>query len=243
MKNILLITLILKLNSFMSQKYTTINEKEAFDEYFSQAQELRKIERQSEFNLATATKIEDDLYLIEAMQGEKSILVSKEVYEEMFSNNNFPLLPDNDTPYYRYREIMNKEDFKKENMLKILDELNFNYQKDTFYTDAEKFIKKLSLDDKMKFFIPALYFIGEDLHQLCPNAEWQFHKLYYFQPFSEAGLYYEKRQFSFYDLNLLLEDKLLNNKNISFKHIYQKVEKQLMKDKELWWDFGNIKGD
>ncbi|MCY1662607.1 hypothetical protein [Chryseobacterium sp. SL1] len=160
-----------------------------------------------------------------------------------FDNNKFPLLPENDTPYYRYREFMNKEGFTKENMLKMLNELNFNYQPETFYTDAEKFVKTLSLDDKMKFFIPTLYFIGEDLHKLCPNAEWQFNTLNYFQPFSDVGLYYEKRNFSFYDLNLLLEEKLLNNKNITFKHIYQKVEKKLMKDKELWWDFGNIKGD
>ncbi|MDV3846054.1 hypothetical protein CMT92_00090 [Elizabethkingia anophelis] len=160
-----------------------------------------------------------------------------------FDNNKFPLLSENDTPYYRYKELMNKEKFTEENMLKILNELNFSYQKDTFYTDAEKFVKMLSLDDKMKFFIPVLYFIGEDLHKLCPNAEWQFNTLYYFQSFSEAGLYYEKRQFSFYNLNLLLENKLLNNKSITFKRIHQKIEKQLMKDKELWWDFGNVKGD
>lgn len=160
-----------------------------------------------------------------------------------FDNNKFPLLPENDTPYYRYKELMNKESFTKENMLKMLNVLNFNYQTETFYADAEIFFKNLSLDDKMKFFIPALYFIGEDLHKLCPNAEWQFHNLYYFQPFSEAGLYYEKRQFSFYDLNLLLEDKLLNNSSITFKNIYRKVETKLMKDKELWWDFGNVKGD
>ena len=72
----------------------------------------------------------------------------------------------------------------------------------------------------MKFFIPTLYFIGEDLRKLCPNAEWDFNILYYFQPFSDASIYYEKRNFSFYDLNLLLEDKLLSNKNITFEYIY-----------------------
>ncbi|MDC8099429.1 hypothetical protein [Chryseobacterium rhizosphaerae] len=151
-----------------------------------------------------------------------------------FDSNKFPLLPENDTPYYRYKELMNKEGFTKENMLKILDEVNFNYQKETFYTDAEKFVKTLSLDDKMKFFIPALYFIGEDLHKLCPNAEWQFHTLHYFQPFSDAGLYYEKRQFSFYDLNVLLEEKLLKDKKITFKNIYKRVEKYYLKEKPNW---------
>ncbi|MNI60394.1 hypothetical protein D3C73_1156060 [compost metagenome] len=86
----------------------------------------------------------------------------------------------------------------------------------------------------MKFFIPVLYFMGEDLRHLCPDAEWEFHTIYYFQPYSEAGLYYEKRKFSFYDLNVLLEDKLLHNKKITFKNIYQKIEKQLVKEKELW---------
>lgn len=160
-----------------------------------------------------------------------------------FDSNIFPLLSENDTPFYRHRELMNKEGFTEGNMLKILNELNFNYQKDTFYVDAEKFVKTLSVTDKKNFFIPVLYFIGEDLHKLCPNAEWQFHTLNYFEPFSEAGLYYEKRQFSFYDLNILLEDKLLKNKGITFKQVYQKVEKQLMNEKELWSDFGNVKGD
>ncbi|PRB01893.1 hypothetical protein CQ046_14435 [Chryseobacterium sp. MYb7] len=225
----------------VSQKYITIDKNEIFNKFSLEI--LRKVEKQSEFNLATATKVEDNLYLIEPMQGAQSILVSNSVYKEMFSNNSFPLFPENDTPYYRYRELMNKEDFSKENMLKILSELNFNYQEDTFYADAEKFVKELSLDNKKKFFIPALYFIGEDLHKLCPNAKWDFNILYYFQPFSDVGLYYEKRNFSFYDLNLLLEDKLFNNKNIAFKRIYQKIEKKLKKDKELWWDFGNVKGD
>ena len=126
-------------------------------------------------------------------------------------------------------------------MLKILNELNFNYQKDTFYADTEKFVKMLSLDDKMKFFVPALYFIGEDLHELCPDAKWQFHTLYYFQPFSGAGLYYEKYNFSFYDLNLLLEDKLLKNKSIKFRDMYKRLEKKFNKEKPNWNWFLEIK--
>ncbi|MGK6342466.1 hypothetical protein ACMGDK_09520 [Chryseobacterium sp. DT-3] len=160
-----------------------------------------------------------------------------------FDRNIFPLLPENDTPYYRLKDVMNKEGFTKENMIKILQEFNFNYEKGSFYNDAEQFVTGLSKDDKMKFFGPVLYFIGEDLRELCPNAEWQFNTIYYFKPFAEASLYYEKRNFSFYDLNLLLEDKLIMKKKISFKQIYQKIEKKFMKEKELWWDFGNVKGD
>ncbi|WP_309430116.1 hypothetical protein [Chryseobacterium sp.] len=200
-----------------------------------------KFYKMSLYNESLAYYIDDNNLLVQANipAAKHSLIMSI----SDFDNNKFPLLPENDTPYYRYRELMNKEGFTKVNMLKIFDELNFNYRKDTFYADAEKFVKTLSLDDKMTFLIPALYFIGEDLHRLCPNAEWQFDTLYYFQPFSEVGLYYDKRQFSFYNLNLLLEDKLLNNKSITFKSIFKRVEKQLMKDKELWWDFGNVKGD
>lgn len=200
-----------------------------------------KFYKMSPYNESLAYHINDDNLLVQpnVPAAEHSLIMSI----SDFDNNKFPLLSENDTPYYRYRELMNKESLTKVNMLKIFEELNFNYQKDTFYADAEKFVKILSSDDSIKFFIPVLYFIGEDLHKLCPNAEWQFDILYYFQPFSEAGLYYEKRQFSFYDLNLLLEDKLLNNKSITFKHIYHKIQKKLTKDKELWLDFGNVKGD
>lgn len=160
-----------------------------------------------------------------------------------FDNNKFPLLPENDTPFYRYKEFMNEESFNKENMLKLFNDLNFSYNQETFYEDAEKFVKKLSLDERKKFLIPVQYFIGEDLHKLCPNAEWEFNIRRYFQPFYEPCLYYAKRNFSFYDMNLLLRKKLFNNKKITFKNIFKRVEKQLMKDKELWWDFGNVKGD
>lgn len=218
----------------MSQKYVTINDKEAFDKYFSQSQELRKIEKQSKFNLATATKVENNLYLIEAMKGEKSILASKEVYEEMFSKNSFPLFSDNDTPYYRYRELMNKENFAKENMIKILDELGLSYNVDTFYSDSEKLSKTLSEDGKKSLFIPMLYFMGEDLHKLCPKANWNFSPVYYFQPFNEPRLFYKDNSYSFYDLNVLLEEKLLYNKKITFKSIYKRVEGYYLKKKWMF---------
>ncbi|MFP3831372.1 hypothetical protein [Chryseobacterium sp. SIMBA_028] len=241
MKNILLafIFIILKTNIMIAQNnFKVLTKKEEQANY-----NLRdlKFYKMSSYNESLAYYIKKDNLLVQpnVPAAEHSLIMSI----TDFDSNKFPLLPENDTPYYRYRELMNKESFSKEEMLKIFNKLNFNYNEETFYPDAEKFVKTLSLDDRKKFFIPVLYFIGEDLHKLCPNAEWNFNILYYFQPFYEVGLYYEKRNFSFYDLNLLLEDKLLNNKNITFKSIYQKIEKKLIKDKELWRDFGNIKGD
>ncbi|UMQ43053.1 hypothetical protein MKS83_05020 [Chryseobacterium sp. Y16C] len=200
-----------------------------------------KFYKMSSYNESIAYFIDQDNLLVQpnVPAAEHSIILST----SDFDGNNFPLLSENDTPYYRLKDVMNEEGFTKENMMKVLQELDFSYKKDSFYDDAERFVKGLSKDDKMKFFGPALYFIGEDLHKLCPNAEWQFNTIYYFKPFAEAGLHYEKRNFSFYDLNLLLEDKLIRNKKVSFKQIYQKVEKKFMKEKELWWDFGNVKGD
>ncbi|MCQ4139534.1 hypothetical protein [Chryseobacterium sp. EO14] len=239
MKNIFLILLILEINIMMAQNSFKVLTKEEEQANYS----LRdlKFYKMSSYNESIAHFIDENNLLVQANDSgvEHSLILSI----SDFDNNKFPLLPENDTPYYRYREFMNKEGFTKENMLKMLNDLNFNYQPETFYTDAEKFVKKLSLDDKMKFIIPLQYFIGEDLHKLCPNAKWSFEIRRYFQPFFEPCLYYEKRNFDFYDMNLLLREKLFNNKKITFKHIYQKVEKKLMKDKELWWDFGNVKGD
>lgn len=191
-----------------------------------------KFYKMSSYNESIAHFIDENNLLVQpnVPAAEHSLILSI----SDFDNNKFPLLPENDTPYYRYRKLINKENFTKENMLKMLDELNFNYQKDTFYKDAETFVKTLSSDDKMKFFIPTLYFIGEDLHKLCPNAEWQFYTLYYFQPFSEASLYNDKQNFGFYDLNLLLEEKLINGRKITFKKIYKKVEGYYLKKKWLY---------
>lgn len=232
MKNLIFVILILKFSNMMGQQYVSIGKNEIIDKFSLET--LQRIERQSQFNLATATKVDDNLYLIEPMEGDTRILVSKEVYEEMFSNNSFPLLPENDTPYYRYKELMNKEDFTKANMLKMLNELNFNYQKDTFYADAEKFAKTISLDDKMKFLIPLQYFICEDFRKLCPDAEWDFTIRRYFQPFFEPSFYCEKYRFDFYDINLLLREKLFKDKKITFKNIYKRVEGNYLKEKSIW---------
>ncbi|WP_326981707.1 hypothetical protein VUJ46_15920 [Chryseobacterium sp. MYb264] len=241
MKNILIVFLflILKTNSIMAQdnfKVLTKDEEQA-------KYNLRdlKFYKMSPYNESLAYFIDDRSLLVlqNFPAAEHSLILSI----SDFDHNKFPLLPENDTPYYGCKELINRENFTKENMLKILNELNFVYDEETLYMDAEKFNKKLSRNDKIKFFIPMLYFIGENLHKICPNAEWQFYTLNYFHPFCEAGLYYEKRQFSFYDLNLLLEDKLLRDKNLTFRSIYKKIQKKLLKDKELWWDFGNVKGD
>ncbi|GAA4173723.1 hypothetical protein GCM10022218_17040 [Sphingobacterium ginsenosidimutans] len=52
--------------------------------------------------------------------------------------------------------------------------------------NAEKFSKRLSLDDKMKYLIPVQYFIGEDLIKPCYEAKWEFNIRRYFQSFFEA---------------------------------------------------------
>lgn len=232
MKNILLvfIFLILKINIIMAQNSFKILTKEVEQANYN----LRNLKfyKMSPYNESIAHFIDETNLLVQpnVPAAEHSLILSI----SDFDSNNFPLLTENDTPYYRYKELMNKESFIKDNMLKILDELNFNYQQETFYADAEKFVKTLSLDDKIKFFIPALYFIGEDLHKLCLNAEWDFNILYYFQPFNEPVLVYDEHFYSFYDLNLLLEEKLLNGKNITFQKIYKRVEGYYLKKRAIW---------
>ncbi|MCS3533125.1 hypothetical protein M2373_004552 [Chryseobacterium sp. JUb7] len=84
----------------------------------------------------------------------------------MFSNNSFPLLPENDTSYFRYKNWMNKESFTRDNMNTILSGLGLIYNETTFYDDAEKISKTLSKEDRKKLLIAMLYFIGEDLHKI-----------------------------------------------------------------------------
>jgi hypothetical protein len=79
-----------------------------------------------------------------------------------------------------------------------------------------------------------LYFIGEDLHKLCPKANWNFSTVYYFQPFNEPRLFYKEYSHSFYDLNVLLEEKLINGRKITFEKIYKKVEGYYSKKKWLY---------
>ncbi|WP_089734739.1 hypothetical protein [Chryseobacterium jejuense] len=165
---------------------------------------------------------------------EHSILVSKADYELMEENKSFPVLQENDTPYFQYKHLINEKMFTKESMLLIFEELGFKYTAETFYKDAEKLSKSLTEEDKKKFLIPMLYFIGEDLRNQCSEAKWIFNTLYYFQPFNEAVLYYEKQNFSFYNLNLLLEEKLLTGKNITFSNIYKRVESNYLRKKVLW---------
>ncbi|MFP3802570.1 hypothetical protein, partial [Paraburkholderia sp. SIMBA_027] len=84
-------------------------------------------------------------------------------------------------------------------------------------------------EDRKKLIVPVLYFIGEDLHRLCPEAAWRFETNWYFHPVNEPILVYEDRSYSFYDLNILLEEKLLKGKNITFKNIYKRVEGYYLK--------------
>lgn len=232
----LIILFIINFNLMYTQNnnnhyYKTIS----FEEFLKYDLKNMKDYEYSAYNQSTALFIDENRILIfPNLHKGRCLITSKEVCDEMFTNNTFPILPENDTPYFRYKNWMNKDGFIKENMLKILNELNFKYQKDTFYADAEKFVKKLSSEDRKIFLIPVLYFIGEDLMQLSSTAEWSFTPRYYFQPFNEPILYYEEHFYSFYDLNILLEEKLLNGKNITFQKIYKRVEGYYLKKKKIW---------
>lgn len=189
----------------------------------------------SPYNASTALIIDENRVMIYPSITEgSSIITSKEFCDEIFSKNSFPVLPENDTPYFRYKNWMNKKDFNRENMIAILWELNLSYNKDTFYKDAEKLSKTLSDDDKKRLLIPMLFFIGEDLRKLCPEADWIFSTEYYFQPFNIPILKYEEHFFSFFYLNGLLDQKLFEGKSITFEKIYKKVEDYYNKEKWLW---------
>jgi hypothetical protein len=189
----------------------------------------------SPFNQSTSLFIDaNKLIVFPNLNDGNCLIISKSLYDGMFENNSFPVLAENDTPYYSQRSLMNAEGFTKENMVRILDELGLKYDEKSFYSDAEKLAKTLSVDGKMKLFIPMLYFIGEDLHRICPKANWNFSPVYYFQPFNEPRLYYKDNSYSFYDLNVLLEEKLLNGKSITFKNIFKKVEGYYLKEKSIW---------
>ncbi len=184
----------------------------------------------ADYNGATSLFIDDNtLFVFPNIDRGSCLIISKNKYEEMIANNSYPVLPENNTPYFLFKTMMNKEGFTKENMINILKDIGLEYNKDTFYTDAERLVKTLSDADKKKFIVPALYFIGEDLHKLCPEAAWSFSKRWYFHPFNEPILVYEDRSYSFYDLNILLEEKLLKGKNITFNKIYKRVEGYYLK--------------
>ncbi|MDC8099776.1 hypothetical protein [Chryseobacterium rhizosphaerae] len=189
----------------------------------------------SDYNGSTSLFIDENtLFVFPNIDRGSCLIISKDKYDEMFANNSFPVLPENNTPYFLYKDLMNKEGFTKENMINILKDIGLHYNEDTFYTDAEKLSKSLSEDNKKKLIVPALYFIGEDLKNLCPNANWSFNKRWYFNPFNEPFLFYEDHFFSFYYLNVLLERKLLEEKKMTFKSIYKKVEKYYLKEKWKW---------
>ncbi|VEH22085.1 Uncharacterised protein [Chryseobacterium nakagawai] len=189
----------------------------------------------SDYNGATSLYVDDNtLFVFPNIDRGSCLIISKEKYEQMLKNNSYPVLPENNTPYFLYKDLMNKEGFTKENMIRILKDIGLDYNEETFYSDAEKLAKTLSKEDKKKLLVPALYFIGEDLHKLCQDAEWSFNKRWYFHPFTEPILFYEDRSYSFYDLNILLEEKLLKGKNITFNKIYKRVEGYYLKKKWMF---------
>lgn len=184
----------------------------------------------SDYNGSTSLYIDDDtLFVFPNIDRGSCLVISKDKYEEMFKNNSYPVLPENNTPYFLYRNMMNKDRFTKENMVNILKVIGLDYNENTFYTDTEKLVKTLSEEDRKKLIVPVLYFIGEDLNKVCPYAHWRFETNWYFHPVNEPILVYEDRSFSFYDLNILLEEKLLKGKNITFKKIYKRVEGYYLK--------------
>lgn len=236
MKKLLILFLIIKFNPMLTQQSTDKNYK------VITANEILKYDvvnmkdyNYSAYNGSTALAIDESKILIYPNIPEGSSLVtSKAICDEMFSKNAFPVLPENDTPYFRYQNWMNKEKFNRENMIALLWELDLGYKEDTFYDDAEKLAKKISEDDRKKLFLVMLYFIGEDLHKICPKADWSFSTQYYFQPFDVPILFYEEHFFSFFYLNGLLEQKLFESKNITFKNIYKKVEEYYIKESRFW---------
>jgi len=198
---------------------------------------LRSMKRYnySQYNGSTSLVINDNkLFVFPNIERGSSIILSKDKYDEMFKHNSYPVLPENNTAYFLFKNLMNKESFVKDNMITILSDLGLSYNEATFYKDAEKLSKNLSVTDKKKLVVPMLYFIGEDLRKLCPEAEWSFNTRRYFQPFDEPILFYQDRYFTFYYINVLLENKLINEKKMTFRSIYQKVEKYYLKESWFW---------
>lgn len=236
MKKLLILLIIIKLNLMYAQKDTNNRyEVITFDESLKYDVKNMKDYNYSSYNQSTAQIIDQNKVLIYPnLNSGRCLITSKAVCDEMFAKNTFPVLPENDTPYFRYKKWMNKEDFNRENMIAILWDFKLSYNKDTFYNDAEKLSKTLSDNDKKKLLIPMLFFIGEDLRKLCPEADWTFSTEYYFQPFNVPILYYEEHFFTFFYLNGLLDQKLLEGKAITFKRIYKKVEDYYNKEKWFW---------
>jgi len=236
MKKIIILISIIKFSFMYTQEnidkqYEVVSRDEALNYDVRNMKEYKY----SEYNGSTSLFIDENkLYIFPNIGDGSSIIMSKDNYDKMFLNNSYPVLPENDTPYFRCKNWMNKENFNRENMIAILWELNLSYNKDTFYDDAEKLSKTLSEDDKKKLMIPMLFFIGEDLRKLCPEADWIFNKEYYFQPFNVPILYYEEHFFTFFYLNGLLDQKLFEGKAITFKKIYKKVEDYYNKEKWFW---------
>ncbi|QIH34483.1 hypothetical protein [Sphingobacterium sp. DR205] len=236
MRRVFFLILIANLNimcaqAIFSKEYKVVTEEERSKYNLKNMKEYRY----PAYNESTSLFIDENtLYVFPNIMGGSAIIVSKENYDKMYADNSYPLLPENDTPYLLYKDLMNIDGFVKENMIKILKDLGLQYNEETFYKDAEKLSKVLSEEDKKKLVVPMLFLIGEDLHKLCPEAEWNFETKRFFHPFNEPILFYQDRYFSFYYLNVLLERKLIENKKMTFKSIYSKVEKYYVKESWFW---------
>ncbi|MGK6342469.1 hypothetical protein ACMGDK_09535 [Chryseobacterium sp. DT-3] len=236
MKKILILLIITKFNLMYTQKskdipYDIISIEESLKYDVQNMKEYGY----SQYNASTALYIDENRILfVPNLHDGSCLITSKAEGEKMFTNNSFPLLAENDTAYFRFKNWMNKDEFNRKNIDDILADIGLIYKADTFYNDAEKLSKTLSEDDRKKLLIAMLYIMGEDLRKLCPDAKWSFETRYYFQPFDEPILYYEDHSFSFIDLNILLDRKLLGDKKITFKNIYKKVEDGYAKQKWQW---------
>lgn len=236
MRKLFFLSLLIHFKIMCAQKIITKDyEIVSFEE--SLKYDLRNMKRYnySQYNGSTSLVINDNkLFVFPNIERGRSIILSKDKYYEMFKHNSYPVLPENNTAYFLFKNLMNKESFVKDNMINILSDLGLSYNEATFYKDAEKLSKNLSAIDKKKLIVPMLYFIGEDLRKFCPQAKWSFSTRRYFQPFDEPILFYQDRYFTFYYINVLLENKLINEKKMTFRSIYQKVEKNYLKESWFW---------
>jgi hypothetical protein len=236
MRTIFFLILLIKFNIMYTQENRSKDYKViTFEE--SKRYDIRNMKdyEYSDYNCSTSLFIDDNtLFVFPGIDRGSCLIISKDKYDEIFKNNSYPVLPENNTPYFLYKDLMNKENFTWENMTKILKNFGLDYNEETFYNDIEKISKTLSEEDKKKLVVPVLYFIGEDLRKLCSDAQWRFETSWYFLPFNEPILVYQDHSFSFYYLNVLLERKLLEGKKMTFKSIYKKVEGYYLKKKWMF---------
>ncbi|MCW3170663.1 hypothetical protein OMO38_19205 [Chryseobacterium sp. 09-1422] len=153
MKKKIIIILIMIFNMMDAQKdlsknYEVITFEESLKYDVGQMTEYKY----SDFNQSTSLFINDNkLIVFPNLNDGRCLIIAKQDYDEMFSNNSFPVLPENNTPYFIYRELLNMENFTREKMVEILFNLGTKFDDRTFYDDLEKFSNTLSNNDKKKY--------------------------------------------------------------------------------------------